>query len=110
MRKAVTICGKAYPCRLTIGVLKRFKDTTGLEIEEVKDVFTICTLLYMAVADGCRHEKIAAPWDSPEALVDDIALEEIERITGELFGPSGGESEKKRAYGDRPVSSALPSA
>lgn len=99
MNRKVTINGKGWPCRLTIGVLKQFRDVTGLEIDQVKDVFSVCTLLYMACVAACKREKESFPWDSAEALMDDIALDEVERITTELFGaaqaaPSG---EKKTA-------------
>ena len=96
MSKKVTINGQEYPCALTIGVLKRFKDETGKELDEVKDVFSICTLLFMAAVASCKREKRVFPWDSPEALMDDIELSAIESITGGLFGlgdtpPDGGE-------------------
>lgn len=111
MRK-VQICGNPYPCTLTIGVLKRFKDETGKEIDEVKDVFSICALLFMAAVASCKKDKVTFPWDSAETLMDDIELSEIERITGELFGtadkPDGGE--QKKTDGPRStVSSVSPS-
>lgn len=84
--KKVTINGKEYPCTLTIGVLKKFKDETGKEIDEVKDVFSVCTLLFMAAVTACKKEKTTFPWDSAEALMDDIELSEIESITAGLFG------------------------
>lgn len=96
--KKVTINKKQYPCTLTIGVLKKFKDETGKEIDEVKDVFSICTLLFMAAVSSCKKEKVTFPWDSAEALMDDIELSEIEQITGELFGvqnnPEGADQKK----------------
>ena len=96
--KKVTIGGNAYPCTLTIGVLKKFKDETGKEIDEVKDVFSICTLLFMAGVASCKKTKTTFPWDSAEALMDDIELSEIEQITGELFGTGTakeGDGQKK---------------
>lgn len=84
--KKVTINENQYPCTLTIGVLKKFKDETGKEIDEVKDVFSICTLLFMAAVASCKKEKVTFPWDSAEALMEDIELSDIEQITGQLFG------------------------
>lgn len=96
MTKKVTIGGQEYPCVLTIGVLKKFKDKTGKELQDMKDVFSICTLLFMAAVASCQKEKRTFPWDSAEALMDDIELSEIETITNELFGVVGPtDSEKK---------------
>lgn len=90
--KKVKINGNDYPCVLTIGVLKKFKDETGKELEEVKDVFSICTLLFMAVTAACRKEHKLFPYNSAEELMDDIDFADIERITGELFGMGQGDS------------------
>lgn len=86
MTKKVTIGGQEYPCVLTIGVLKKFKDKTGKDLQDMKDVFSICTLLFMAAVASCQKEKLTFPWDSAEALMDDIQLSEIETITNQLFG------------------------
>lgn len=110
--KKVTIGGNSYPCALTIGVLKKFKDETGKEIDEVKDVFSICTLLFMAAVASCKKAKATFPWDSAEALMDDIELSEIERITGELFGTEShrdGDGQKKTDGPKLIVSSEFPS-
>ena len=47
--KKITINGTTYPCRLTVGVLKRYKDQTGREMEDVKDIFSISELLFLAL-------------------------------------------------------------
>lgn len=99
MAKRVRINGNEYPCALTIGVLKRFKDETGKELDEVKDVFSICTLLFMAALASCKKEKATFPWDSAEALMDDIELSEIENITGGLFGTFDNQAGEKKTGG-----------
>lgn len=109
--KKVIICGNPYPCALTIGVLKRFKDETGKELDDVKDVFSICTLLFMAAVASAKKEKTTFPWSSAEELMDDIELSEIESITTGLFGQSSdGDAEKKTAGQKLIVSSEFPSA
>ena len=94
--KKVKINGADYPCALTIGVLKKFKDETGKELEEVKDVFSICSLLFTAVTAACRKEHKLFPYSSAEELMDEIEFADIERITVEMFGmgqgdPAGGQ-------------------
>lgn len=96
MTKKVTIGGQEYPCVLTIGVLKKFKDKTGKELQDMKDVFSICTLLFMAAAASCQKEKLTFPWDSAEALMDDIELSEIETITNQLFGVAASAASEKK--------------
>lgn len=104
MTKKITIGGQQYLCVLTIGVLKKLKDKTGKDLQDMKDVFSICTLLFMAAVASSQKEKQTFPWDSAEALMDDIELSEIETITNELFGvvPSAGEGEKKWSRKHRP--------
>ena len=99
MAKRVRINGDEYPCALTIGVLKRFKDETGKELDDVRDVFSICTLLFMAAVASCKREKATFPWDSAEALMDDIELSEIESITGGLFGSADKRDDEKKTDG-----------
>lgn len=98
MAKKVRIRGNEYPCVLTIGVLKKFKDETGKELDDVKDVFSICTLVFMAATASCKKEKMAFPWDSADELMDDIELSEIETITGDLFGISAKQTEEKKTF------------
>lgn len=93
------INGESYPCALTIGVLKRFYDETGKQIEDVKDIFSICTLLFMAASAACKKDRKLFPWKSAEELMDDIDLADIEPITTGLFGISAQPEttgEKKR--------------
>lgn len=96
MAKKVRIQGNEYPCALTIGVLKRFKDETGKELDDIKDMFSICTLVFMAATASCKKEKKVFPWDSAEELMDDVELSEIETITGDLFGISDKQTDEKK--------------
>lgn len=106
MAKKVRINGNEYPCALTIGVLKRFKDETGKELDDVKDVFSICTLLFIAGVASCKKEKTTFPWDSAEALMDDIELSEIENIMGDLFGSTDKRGDEKKTDGQTSTGSS----
>lgn len=86
MINSVTINGKYYPCRLTVGTLKRFKDKTGKEIDALKDMFTICELLFMAVTETCNKQNKKFPYTSSDQMMDDIDISSIEQITSNLFG------------------------
>ena len=103
----ITINGKEYPCRLTIGVLKRYKDNTGKELEEVKDAFSIAELLFLALQVTCKKQDVAFPYASVEDLMDDLELSELGGITENLFGAFAGTDEKKTGFGELTRSSVL---
>lgn len=82
----ININGAEYPCRVTIGTLKRFKEATGKELSAVGDLFALVELLYMALAESCEKAGVALPYGSAEELMDDIDFTEIEQVTAGLFG------------------------
>ena len=84
--KKININGAEYPCRVTIGTLKRFKDKTGKELSAVGDIFTLVALLHMALSESCKKAGVAFPYESAEELMDDIDFTEIESVTTGLFG------------------------
>ncbi|MCI1778784.1 MAG: hypothetical protein LKI53_02375 [Bacteroidales bacterium] len=59
----VTINGKAYPCRPTMGAMLRFKKETGKEVTEISNTSfsELCTYLYCCVASASAADKI--PFD-----------------------------------------------
>jgi len=93
----VKINGKEYPCRLTVGTLKRFKDQCGKELDQLKDMFSICELLFLAVKEACEKQKKNFPYETAEAMMNDIEIADIEQITTNLFGvaQTTAEAEKK---------------
>lgn len=56
----VTINGKEYPCRPTMGAMLRFKKETGKEITEITNTgfSDLCTYLYCCVASACAADKV----------------------------------------------------
>jgi hypothetical protein len=60
MKVEVTINGKAYPCRPTMGAMLRFKKETGKEVTELTntDITGLCTYLYCCVASACAADKV----------------------------------------------------
>ncbi len=68
--KEITIKGQDYPCRITMGALRRFKRETGKDVSELKenDVSDSVTLLWCCVASACNADGV------PFSLsVDDFA-------------------------------------
>lgn len=95
--KKITINGTTYPCRLTVGVLKRYKDQTGREMEDVKDIFSISELLFLALQATCKREHVPFPYASAEELMDDLDVLEMNGISEALFGKPDASAEKKTA-------------
>lgn len=55
----ITINGKSYPCRPTMGAMLRFKSETGHEVTEMDGGFTeACTYLWCCLVSACRRDHI----------------------------------------------------
>lgn len=80
----VTINGKTYIVRLTVGALKRFKEQSGLELNQVNNVERIIQLLFLSLHP--EDPSDALPWKSAEELMDDVELSEIPAISIAMFG------------------------
>ena len=59
----VTINGKVYPCRPTMGAMLRFKKETGKEVTEItsNSFSDLCAYLYCCVASASAADKV--PFD-----------------------------------------------
>lgn len=58
--KTITINGKTYPCRVTMGALLRFKRETGHDISQIgeTDVEALITLLWCCVASASKADGV----------------------------------------------------
>lgn len=55
----VTVAGKEYPCRQTMGAMLRFKRETGREVTDMTDgVSDLCTYLYCCVVSACMADGV----------------------------------------------------
>jgi hypothetical protein len=55
----VTINGKAYPCRQTMGAMLRFKQETGKEVTEIDGGLSdMCTFLWCCVVSACKADGV----------------------------------------------------
>lgn len=95
----VTINGKVYPCRPTMGAMLRFKKETGKEVTEITtDNFSdLCTYLYCCVASASAADKV--PFDMPLMdFADALSAEDMENWAKAMQegAAKNGEAEKKR--------------
>ena len=97
----VTINGKVYPCRPTMGAMLRFKKETGKEVTEItsNSFSDLCAYLYCCVASASAADKV--PFDmslmdfadalSPE---DMTAWANAVRASAASAAPAEGEEKK----------------
>ena len=60
MKVKITIGGKEYPCRVTMGALLRFKRATGHDVSTLNDgdVEELLTLLWLCVVSACKADGV----------------------------------------------------
>ncbi len=58
MKTKITIKGKEYPCRVTMGAMLRFKRQTGKDVSSLNDsdVEELLTLLYCCVVSASKAD------------------------------------------------------
>ena len=96
----VTINGKEYPCRGTMGAMLRFKKETGKEITELTNTnFTdLCTYLYCCVASACAADKVPfemSLMEFADALNPDDMTAWAAKVQADNTVTEGAEGEKK---------------
>lgn len=96
----VTIDGKEYPCRPTMGAMLRFKKETGKEVTELQNgsFSELCTYLYCCVASACAHDKIPftlSLMDFADALTPEDMTEWAKQVQGDSSTDNAGDDEKK---------------
>lgn len=86
-KNVITINGTGYPCRLTLGAIKAFKEQTGQELADMgSDMVALGTLIHIAATKSGQKEKKPFPWQTPDDLLDDIELADMPVLVEELFG------------------------
>lgn len=55
----IKVNGKAYPCRLTMGAMLRFKQETDKEVDEIGGSISLtCAFLYCCVVSACKCDGV----------------------------------------------------
>ena len=96
----VTINGKAYPCRPTMGAMLRFKKETGKEVTELQNgsFSDLCAYLYCCVASACAADKVPfkmSLMDFADALSPEDMTQWAEQVQAQTTGDTGDDEEKK---------------
>lgn len=95
--KYITIQGKQYPFRLTIGAMVRYKHDTGEDFSEFKgnDMEKLGMIVYHGTRSACRAEGIDFPFEKKEDMLDYIDVQEAVAVLGGGEGAQPEVDEKK---------------
>ena len=85
--RTVTIKGKNYPFRLTIGAMVAYKKAVGEDFSKFngEDMEKMLHIIFYGIRSACKADSIEFPYQSPEEIADFI---DMERIT-DLFDAKG---------------------
>ena len=91
----ININGQEYPCRLTLGAMRRFKRITGKDVTALTegDVDDVVTLIYCCTASACNADGVAFALtidDFADSLEPDCMKDFVREMT------SGQEDEQKK--------------
>lgn len=61
----LTIAGKAYPCRVTMGAMVRFKHESGKDVSRLgqDDIAELVLFIYCCVKSACNADGVAMELD-----------------------------------------------
>lgn len=94
-KNTIRICGKDYPCHMTMGAFRRFERESGKSYTQIdpNSVTDATTLLWAAVKSACNAEGV--PFDmSADDLADVVSQEDL-NAWAESVQTSEPEAKKK---------------
>lgn len=95
----ITINGKAYPCRQTMGAMLRFKRETGREITDTDGGLSdMCAYLWCCVASASKADGVEFGMTLID-FADSISPEDLQAwaaAVNEGQEPDGGDEKKSR--------------
>lgn len=91
----VRIGDTAYPCRMTMGAMLRYRRLTGKEVSEMESgsASELATLLYCCTASACSADGIEFGL-SLEEFCDRIGVEDMERMSAGLRADNAGDKDE----------------
>ena len=99
----ITINGKAYPCRQTMGAMLRFKQETGKEATEMVGGFTdLCTYLWCCIVSACKADGIdfdLSLMEFADSVTPEVALSWNSKVMGDQIADQGKGADGSGAAG-----------
>lgn len=111
MAQSINICGTDYPCRITMGAMRRFKARTGVDISEVgNDTLLFIDWLWCCIDSACRADRRPFDIPDPDALADKLTPQELQDVAqqfakatiGSVPAPQEGETGDDTTKKNRP--------
>ena len=95
--KHITINGKEYPFRLTIGAMVQYKGLTDEDFSQFKgdDMLKLGTIIFCGLESACRAEGVHFPFEDVYALMDYIDVQEAAALLGMKEEDAEAGDEKK---------------
>lgn len=98
-KNMITIGGKEYPCRMTMGAMLEFKRRTGKEATEIQgtDISLMVVLLYCCLLSSCRADGMECPVSDEMEMADRLSPADLAGWQGENFAAAddAGDAKKK---------------
>lgn len=92
----ITINGKAYPCRQTMGAMLRFKHETGKEVTEIKgDLSDLCVFLWCCLVSACKADDVEFGMSLMD-FADSVSPDDLSAWAEATSGKEEEDEEKKR--------------
>lgn len=97
MMKKIKVYGKEYPMRMTMGVMRRFKQETGMEVSEMTaEVSLMVVFLYCCVASACNADDVAFDLDI-DKFADGLEMDKLADFVETMQQDAEGSKKKKEA-------------
>lgn len=93
---AITVGSKSYPCRITMGAMRRFKKQVGYDVNKLKSDNTddLITFLWCCVSSACAADGIEFDMDV-DLFADCLSPDELNSFFATSEYGSESPSEKK---------------
>lgn len=87
----LTVGGKEYPCRVTMGAMMRFKHMAGKDVSELKqtDIRELVQFIYCCVQSACKADDVTFEMDF-ETFADSLEPDSLNTFYAQV-----GDAEKK---------------
>lgn len=95
----ITIEGKEYPCKMTMGAMLEFKNRTNHEVTEMKgtDISMVIMLLFCCALSTCRAIGKDFPFKNEMEMADHLNPEDLSSWQNENFQDNVVEGEPEIA-------------
>ena len=82
-KQSITIQGRTFPCRQTMGAFLRYKRETGREATDMQGNMTdMLTFLYCCIVSACQADGMAFQWLEASGTPHDYTLIDFaDRVT-----------------------------